>query len=258
MSRSDSKIDLDAYKPSLEDARRIADEQAAQERLKKALDNPALDRALAEVRATAGATPARVSKPSPWAHGATPGAETVDKAALPSANAPAAPPVTAPVQTKPANARRPRTWSASSKALAAIALAFVPAMIVFLLFVKPQTPSTPQHPAPATSAAASSQTMSVPPRATTGPSALPDASTTPATSAAPTSAPSGAPVPAPGAPAGAQPRLKPRAPIDDPYDAAPATPSPPKSAEPVAPPAPPPPTPPAPTSTTPFEGKPVF
>jgi hypothetical protein len=211
MTRSDSKIDLATYKPSVEDARRLADEEAAQERLKRALDNPALDAALAEVRAAPGKVRGRVSKPSPWAKGATPGSEKIDKAALPSATAPTAPPENVPVN---AEGRRSWSWTWWSKALAAIGLALLPALIVFVLLVKPQPPDGRRDAGATTSAATPMPTMSAPfaaaPPASAGPSAQEEAgSAAPTTSAAPSAA----------APAPERPHGVPKRPTgsDDPY-----------------------------------------
>ena len=142
MSRSDSKIDLAKYAPSLEAMREVLDEKAAQERMRKALDNPALDAALVEYRGDAVTVPtgvpvARTVQPSPWGAGATGAAGAagvVDKGLLPSAHAP----VTTGVGAAGAAEEKPRAaWSTTNKALAAIGLAFLPAMLVFLLFVKP-------------------------------------------------------------------------------------------------------------------------
>ena len=139
MSRSDSKIDLAKYAPSLEAMREVLDEKAAQERMRKALDNPALDAALVEYRGDAVTVPtgvpvARTVQPSPWGGGAAGAAGVVDKGLLPSAHAP----VTTGVGAAGAAEEKPRAaWSTTNKALAAIGLAFLPAMLVFLLFVKP-------------------------------------------------------------------------------------------------------------------------
>ncbi|MEO5728778.1 MAG: hypothetical protein ABI134_10885 [Byssovorax sp.] len=51
------KIDLAKYAPSLEAMREVLDEKAAQERMRKALDNPALDAALVEYRGDAVTIP---------------------------------------------------------------------------------------------------------------------------------------------------------------------------------------------------------
>lgn len=167
MSRSDSQIDLAKYAPSLETRREILDEQAAQERLRKALDNPELDAALEEYRSESETLPNPPPAPAPLAP-AMPSAwgarsadvATIDKALLPSANAPVAPPVTTPVEVD--EPRRPaRPWSMTQKGLAAIAFAFLPAMLVFMLFVKPTQQGTPYAPTSASVPAPPSATMAV-------------------------------------------------------------------------------------------------
>ncbi len=157
MSRSDSKIDLAKYMPSPEVRREIWDEEAAQERMRKAFDNPALDAALEEYRSEsetvpnsppAPPPPAPPSLPSPWIESAPGDDGAIDKALLPSASAPAAPPVTTPVEVD--EPRRPaQPWSTTRKGLAAIAFAFLPAMLVFMLFVKPTPVGTQYVPATA-------------------------------------------------------------------------------------------------------------
>jgi hypothetical protein len=243
MSRSDSDIDLDAYTPSLEDRRETADEQAAQERLRKALDNPALDEALADVRrARVGA---RVSKPSPWANGAASVVEPIDKAALPSASAPGAPAEGAATKE---NEPRRRPWPLWLKVLCALALLASPALAIYVLFVKP-LPSGGHATGATTSAVATPPTFSTsavapPPAASSAPSAETTASASPAT-APPTTAPSGAAsaatsaaVPAPERPHG--PTKHPSGSVDPYEDAAvalhPPPTAPPNTAEPVAPP----------------------
>jgi hypothetical protein len=255
--RSDSKIDLDKYRPSPDTVRRVSDEAAAQERLRQALDNPGLDEALAELQGAAPAPEApaaqavdavpapAMGEPSPWAQGS--GAAGLDAAALPSAMAPAVPPVTARIK---ASGRTPprRRWTPVRTALAAIALAFLPAMIVFLLFVKPpQPPGAPRDAPPvATSIAAATAT---------GRSAEPVTSARPASPGATSSASAepAAPPSATGLPsATAPPRMRPRGTVDDPYDAAPPATAPGATSVPTAQPRPPPPGSAAPTPDSPF------
>lgn len=247
MSRSESDTDLAKYMPSIEAMREQADEQAAQERMRKALDNPALDAAIEELRGEAVTLPMPAPEPthrapassSPWGvRSAEVGA--IDKAMLPSANAPAAPPVTTPVDTDepqpPVNG-----WSRTNKGLAAIALAFLPAMLVFMLFVKPTQQGAPGVPTSASAPA--------PPVASTATSAAPVVS-----AAVPTPAPSVEPsvavdagaappvvVPSAGSPSGVKlsPRLNaPRAP-SEPAPAPTVTPSAAPSATAPEPPPPP-------------------
>jgi hypothetical protein len=261
--RTDSKIDLDKYRPSPDTVRRVSDEAAAQQRLRQALDNPALDAALAELQGGApapgapevpvaqAADAAPVLGPreaSPWASG--PGAGSVDAAALPSAMAPAAPPVTARLIAGGQTPPRAR-WTPARSALAAIALAFLPAMIVFLLFVRPPQPPGAPRDAPAlASVAVGTATMPAPPVEPGASSRAASAGATSSASAEPAASPS-----ATGLSSGtAPPRPRPRGTVDDPYDAAPpAAPSP--ATAPPAEPRPPPPasaTPTAPTSDSPF------
>lgn len=186
MSRSESDTDLAKYMPSIEAMREQADEAAAQERMRKALDNPALDAAIEELRGEAVTLPMPAPEPtlrapapsSPWGdHSAEAGA--IDKSMLPSANAPAAPPVTTPVDVDaPPSIAKP--WSTTRKGLAAIALAFLPAVLVFMLFVKP-----PQNGAQYVPASAS---VAVPPVASVAVGAEPAVS-----AAAPAPAPSAEP-----------------------------------------------------------------
>ena len=231
MSRSDSKIDLAKYKPSIEDARRIASEDAAEDRMRKALDNPALDAALEELH-----SPPAPGEPeaSPWAK-ASPHAGAIDRAALPSSGAPA-PPVTAAIKAG-GRARRAGAWSPGRKALAAIALAFLPAMVVFVLFVKP-----PQGTTGAPGASASPRVSAPTASASTPEAASPSASIAPSAEPMMTAVPSAVPaasstvLPAQGPTTTAPRKPKPRGALDDPYDAA-AAPGPAKTAEPVSPPA---------------------
>jgi hypothetical protein len=237
MSRSDSKIDLAKYKPSIEDARRIASEDAAEDRMRKALDNPALDAALEELH-----SPPAPGEPdaSPWAKG-SPRAGAIDKAALPSSGAPA-PPVTAAIKAA-GHVQRTGAWTPARKTLAAIALAFLPAMVVFVLFVKP-----PQGTTAAPSASASPPASAPKASASTPEAASPSASVAPSAEPIATAVPSAATVGATVQPAPAPTTLAPRKPksrgaLDDPYDAAAPGPAetaqPQPTAAPSAPPAPP-------------------
>lgn len=131
MARRDSDDDIRKLFPDLKTILRHADPAHAERVLREAQDNPELDEALAErernrasessddlgerttLSGTAGTAPVvappprRGSAPSPWAK--DPAEYVLDKAALPSANAPrpekpaAAPPVTSPIT--PADAR---------------------------------------------------------------------------------------------------------------------------------------------------------
>lgn len=155
MSRSESDTDLAKYMPSIEAMREQADEAAAQERMRKALDNPELDAAIEELRGEAPTLPMPAPEPtrrapmpaSPWSDRSAE-AGAIDKSMLPSANAPAAPPVTTPVDVDaPPSIEKP--WSTTRKGLAAIAFAFLPAVLVFMLFVKPTQNGAPYVPASA-------------------------------------------------------------------------------------------------------------
>jgi len=240
MSRSDSKIDFDKYKPSVEDARRIADEEAAQGRLDRARDNPALDAALEHARGAGPKVRARVSKPSPWGKGATPGAERIDPAALPSATAPAVVPERARTDTK----KGQRWWQRIlwSHLLVAVVLALFPVGLVIVLFVRPQQLGARDGAGGRASVASPMATMSgasvAVPLASTGPSAHAVESAMPAMSATPRPRPSAA-APAPVQPtrsddprgdAGAAPLPRPTvvepvpAPTADPHPPSPAKP----------------------------------
>ncbi len=137
MARRDSDDDIRKLFPDLKTILRHADPAHAERMLREAQDNPELDEALAErernraressddlgerttLSGTAGAAPVvaprRGSAPSPWAK--DPAEYVLDKAALPSANAPrsekpaVAPPVTSRIVTAearpaPVNGRR--------------------------------------------------------------------------------------------------------------------------------------------------------
>jgi hypothetical protein len=190
--RSDSNIDLDKYQPSLDDLQRAADEDAAQARLRKALDNPALDAALLELRGEPVTPPTEAST--------SPAAPHVpeDKPSLRTKGAPAAPPVTSRIVPARRGAR-PKDLSLWSKVLGSIVLAFVPAMIMYVLFVRPH-PSDPARPAASASStvaprasAPTSSAVAPAPASATGFSPAPEITAPP--SAASSVAPS--PVPRP-------------------------------------------------------------
>jgi hypothetical protein len=233
--RSDSNIDLDKYQPSVEDLRRAADEEAAQARLRKALDNPALDAALLELRGQPVAPGAASGTPPTD----PPGPE--DTSGPQAKAAPAAPPVTSRIKTA-ARGSGPRGVSVRSKVAATIALAFLPAMVVYVLFVRPQPrdPTGPASSASATVTPLASAPPSVTVRAPATPAPVPSASQS--AEPQPTVLPSAVPTVAPRSPSPRPPSTsspvspKRRAAGDDPYGEVPTPPQP-KSAEPAPPPA---------------------
>jgi hypothetical protein len=260
MSRT-SDIDLDKYKMSPEAARDLCDQRAADERLRRAFEDPELRAMLAAegraveftpippapgqlralvtspAAAEAKAEPSSVagtSTPSPWVQEA-PRAAEIDVSALPSAAAPATEPVRQSSKAAPTKAQSrggpqlgegPAPWTPARKGLAAVAGAFMPAILVLLL-LKPKT-IVQYVPVPMNGASAT---------ATAGQVAPPMASTS-ATVASSASAAPVAPPSAPPPPMSATAfRPKPRPTSDDPYDAAvpPAASSVPDAAAPAVP-----------------------
>jgi hypothetical protein len=255
---SDSDAELEKYMPSVEAMRQMCDHDAAEERIRKALDNPELRALLAEEgrsvdftplppaptapRAPAAkasqaapalpppsSAPARASTPSPWAKEA-PSTRGVDVAALPSTSGPAA----APTGRVPKKGPKPErgvvqataalvsvdTWSPARRVLTAVAAAFLPAILVIALW-KPET-VVQYVPMPVSAAPV------LPPATATGAAPASAASTVP--SSTPTAQPSAQP--STNATSTTQPNTqpttsataskpKPPSPVDDPYDAAP-------------------------------------
>jgi hypothetical protein len=227
--RSDADIDLEKYKPSIEASLQLCDENAAEERLRKAFENPELRALLAAEGRAVEFTPV---PPAP----APPRARTTDpisaqpqvppapmkEAAPPKVAAPAPgkkerPPKREPGVVQAVPALPVQVWTPTHKALAAILLAFLPAMVVIVLFVRPHQPGM-QNAAMATGIAAPAP----PPAsaATVAPSAPAAApSPLPSVTSAPTTQPSAQPSTSPSV---VKPR--PRTTLEDPYDAAPPPP----------------------------------
>lgn len=219
--RSDADIDLEKYKPSIEASLQLCDEEAAEERLRKAFENPELRALLAAEGRAVEFTPV---PPAP----APPRARTTDPMPAQKEAAPPKEAAPAPGKKERSPKREPgvvqampappvQVWTPTHKALAAILLAFLPAMVVIVLFVRPQQPWMQ------TAAMTTGSAALVPPPASVAPavSSAPVAAASPSPSAtpAPTMQPSAQPSTSPAA---VKPR--PRTMLEDPYDAAPPPP----------------------------------
>jgi len=138
----DSKIDLEDIF-DLETMLREADPKRRAQKLREALNNPELDKALEEARA-AGVSglgePVRDSPPSPWAR-ARPKLPKVDTAALPSASVTTVGiPATTPnaEQPSPAKVSRDRPlWPATKTWGGALLAVLGPLFLMYVLFVRP-------------------------------------------------------------------------------------------------------------------------
>jgi hypothetical protein len=138
----DSKIDLEDIF-DLETMLREADPKRRAQKLREALNNPELDKALEEARA-AGVPglgePVRDSPPSPWAR-ARPKLVSIDRAALPSASVTTVRvPVTTPnaEQPSPEQVSRNRpSWPAVKTWGGALLAVFGPLFLMYVLFVRP-------------------------------------------------------------------------------------------------------------------------
>jgi hypothetical protein len=205
---SDSRIDLAKYMPSIEASLAVADEAAAEERVRRALADPALE--VLKVEPTAQRPP---SNPSPWASAPQAPIE-IDKTALPSA--------AAPTNGGTLPAPRGRKWTQGRTFALAIAAAFLPAMIVLLLFVKPAQPTaavasaaasmpvtgpvTTVAAAPPLTSSATNAADPVPTQSPRAPAANPARSAKPSATVPPSPAPSATPS-APAAPASSLPKI---------------------------------------------------
>jgi len=232
--------DLRKYMPRISTIMRETDPRKMEERHRAALQDPALQAAIAERADETPATP-RVSAPSPWAK---PGAGEIDKAALPSALMPAPPAATAPEGERPVT--KPAVAKAELRARAlrrkkvlvgvgAVLVVAAPTLLGIVMATRYAARGAAVSASAVVSAAvpgaAGSAAGSAAPSATSA-----TGSAVPSTTSA-TAATSAAAAPSASAAASAGPAVRPgstgrpRGSGEDPYDG--AAPVPPKTAEPV-------------------------